>query len=82
MNTQLPPQHQTRQPGAEAQMQPRPRYEHPEHHASGLLKDRVVLITGGDSGIGRAVAIAAAKEGARVAFTFLNEQQMPTKRAS
>jgi NAD(P)-dependent dehydrogenase (short-subunit alcohol dehydrogenase family) len=75
MNTQLPPQHQTRQPGVEAQMQPRPRYEHPEHHASGLLKDRVVLITGGDSGIGRAVAIAAAKEGARVAFTFLNEQQ-------
>jgi NAD(P)-dependent dehydrogenase (short-subunit alcohol dehydrogenase family) len=71
----LPPQHQERQPGIEAEMQPRPRYEHPEHRSSGLLKNRVVVITGGDSGIGRAVAIAAAKEGARVAFTYLNEQQ-------
>lgn len=56
-------------------MHPRPRYEHPEHRPSRLLKDRVVLITGGDSGIGRAVALAAAKEGAGVAFTYLNEQR-------
>lgn len=75
MATKMPPQHQSRQPGIEAEMHPRPRYEHPEHRASGLLKDRVVLITGGDSGIGRALAVAAAKEGAKVAFTFLNEHR-------
>jgi NAD(P)-dependent dehydrogenase (short-subunit alcohol dehydrogenase family) len=75
MVTKLPPQHQERQPGIEAEMRPRPRYEHPEHRPCGLLKDRTVLITGGDSGIGRAVAVACAREGARVAFTFLNEQQ-------
>lgn len=75
MATKTPPQHQERQPGIEAGMHPRPRYEHPDHRPSGLLKDRAILITGGDSGIGRAVAVAAAKEGARVAFTFLNEHQ-------
>ncbi len=70
---EIPPQHQNRQPGIEAQMQPRPRYVHPEHRPSEMLRDRVVLITGGDSGIGRAVAVAAAMEGADVAFTYLNE---------
>jgi NAD(P)-dependent dehydrogenase (short-subunit alcohol dehydrogenase family) len=75
MEQQQPPQHQDRQPGFEAEMEPRPRYEHPAHRPSGMLRDRVVLVTGGDSGIGRAAAIAAAKEGARVAFTFLDEQQ-------
>lgn len=75
MATKMPPQHQERQPGFEAEMRPRPRYEHPDHRGNRLLKDCPVLITGGDSGIGRAVALAAAKEGARVAFTFLNEQK-------
>jgi NAD(P)-dependent dehydrogenase (short-subunit alcohol dehydrogenase family) len=56
-------------------MRPKPRYVHPEHRPSGMLKDRVVLITGGDSGIGRAVAVAAAMEGADVAFTYLDEVQ-------
>ncbi|HEY9179545.1 MAG TPA: hypothetical protein VIO32_02435, partial [Candidatus Baltobacteraceae bacterium] len=68
----IPPQHQARQPGIEAQMRPKPRYVHPEHRPSEMLRDRVVLITGGDSGIGRAVAVAAAMEGADVAFSFLN----------
>ncbi len=72
---QRPPQHQERQPGSEAQMQPSPRYEHPDHQPSNMLAGRVVLITGGDSGIGRATAIAVAKEGARVAFTYLDEHE-------
>jgi NAD(P)-dependent dehydrogenase (short-subunit alcohol dehydrogenase family) len=72
---QIPPQHQERQPGIEAEMQPRPRYQHPEHRPCNMLQNRVVLITGGDSGIGRATAIAAAREGAKIAFTYLDEEQ-------
>lgn len=72
---EIPPQHQEQQPGIEAQMQPKPRYVHPEHRPSGMLNDRVVLITGGDSGIGRAVAVGAAIEGADVAISYLNENQ-------
>lgn len=56
-------------------MQPQPRYEHPAHRGCELLNDRVVLITGGDSGIGRAAAVAAAKEGAKIAFTYLDEHE-------
>ncbi len=64
-------------------MRPKPRYVHPEHRPSGMLHDRVVLITGGDSGIGRAAAVGAAMEGADVAFDYLNESQdaRETKRA-
>jgi NAD(P)-dependent dehydrogenase (short-subunit alcohol dehydrogenase family) len=71
----IPPQHQERQPGIEAEMRPKPRYVHPEHRPSDMLRGRAVLITGGDSGIGRAVAVAAAMEGADVAFSYLNESQ-------
>lgn len=56
-------------------MRPKPRYVHPEHRPSGMLRDKVALITGGDSGIGRAVAVAAAMEGADVAFSYLDESQ-------
>lgn len=72
---QRPPQHQERQPGIEAEMRPQPRYDHPEHRASEMMRGRVVLITGGDSGIGRATAVAAAKEGAAIAFTYLDEEE-------
>ena len=70
-----PPQHQERQPGIEAEMRPKPRYRHPDHKPCAALQNRVVLITGGDSGIGRATAVAAALEGAKIAFTYFDEEQ-------
>jgi NAD(P)-dependent dehydrogenase (short-subunit alcohol dehydrogenase family) len=70
---QQPPQHQGRQPGIESEMTPRPRAEDHTYRGSGKLENKVALITGGDSGIGRAVAIAFAKEGADVAIAYLNE---------
>lgn len=77
MNNQLPsafpPQHQTKQPGIEAEMNPRPLFDDPNYIGSGKLTGKVALITGGDSGIGRAVAIAFAKEGANVAIAYLDE---------
>ena len=68
-----PPQHQDEQPGRESDMTPRPKADDPQYRGSGKLQGKVALITGGDSGIGRAVAIAFAKEGADVAIMYLNE---------
>jgi NAD(P)-dependent dehydrogenase (short-subunit alcohol dehydrogenase family) len=70
-----PPQHQNQQPGREHKMKPRPKPEDEKHRGSGKLEEKVALITGGDSGIGRAVAIAFAKEGADVAVVYLNEHK-------
>ena len=70
---QQPAQHQERQPGIESEMTPRPRAEDASYRGSGKLQGRVALITGGDSGIGRAVAILFAQEGADVALVYLNE---------
>jgi NAD(P)-dependent dehydrogenase (short-subunit alcohol dehydrogenase family) len=70
---QRPPQTQSRQPGIELKMRPRPAAEGAEYCPAGKLQDLVALITGGDSGIGRAVAIAYAKEGADVAIVYLDE---------
>jgi NAD(P)-dependent dehydrogenase (short-subunit alcohol dehydrogenase family) len=68
-----PPQHQEQQPGIESEMTPKPQADDPQYQGSGKLKNKVALITGGDSGIGRAVAIAFAKEGADVAIAYLKE---------
>jgi NAD(P)-dependent dehydrogenase (short-subunit alcohol dehydrogenase family) len=68
----FPPQHQDRQPGLESLMHPRPISENPEGR-SGRLQGKTALITGGDSGIGRAAAIAFAKEGADIAIAYLEE---------
>jgi NAD(P)-dependent dehydrogenase (short-subunit alcohol dehydrogenase family) len=68
-----PPQHQDRRPGLESEMAPRPAADDPKHQGSGKLEGKVALITGGDSGIGRAVAIAFAREGADIAIVYLNE---------
>ena len=70
-----PPQHQGRQPGREHKMKPRPKAEEEQHRGSGKLQNKVALITGGDSGIGRAVAIAFATEGADVAVVYLDEHK-------
>jgi NAD(P)-dependent dehydrogenase (short-subunit alcohol dehydrogenase family) len=70
---QFLPQDQDRRPGLESEMIPRPRAQDPGYRGSGKLQGKVALISGGDSGIGRAVAIAFAREGADVAISYLNE---------
>ncbi len=70
----LPAQHQEK-PGDESRLNPAPRYDAPDYRGSGKLEGRTALITGGDSGIGRAVAVLYAREGADVAVVYLNEHE-------
>ena len=75
MNKHLQPaQKQDHQPGRETEMRPRPDYE-PKYPGVGKLKDKVAVITGGDSGIGRGVAVAMAREGAKIAIVYLDEHK-------
>jgi NAD(P)-dependent dehydrogenase (short-subunit alcohol dehydrogenase family) len=69
-----PAQTQDHQPGRESEMRPRPNYE-PKFPGVGKLKNKVALITGGDSGIGRAVAVAMAREGALISILYLDEHK-------
>jgi NAD(P)-dependent dehydrogenase (short-subunit alcohol dehydrogenase family) len=70
-----PPQKQKRQPGREAEMHPRPKIVLPQYRGSGKLSGKVALISGGDSGIGRAAAVLFAREGADVSISYLNEHK-------
>jgi NAD(P)-dependent dehydrogenase (short-subunit alcohol dehydrogenase family) len=71
----MPPQHQNRQPGLQTEMNPKPISISETYKGSGKLHNKVAIISGGDSGIGRAVAIHFAKEGADVAIIYLNEHE-------
>ncbi len=70
----MPAQHQEK-PGLESKVTPKPEYEAPLYKGSGKLEGKVALITGGDSGIGRAVAVLYAREGADVSVVYLPEEQ-------
>ncbi|CAN5146738.1 SDR family oxidoreductase [soil metagenome] len=70
----LPKQHQAK-PGSEVSLDPQPMYDAPYYLGSQKLKDKVAIVTGGDSGIGRSVAVLFAREGADVAIFYLDEHQ-------
>lgn len=73
--TTKPKQKQEEQPGRESEMQPRPRSERKSYRGSGKLEGKTAIISGGDSGIGRAVAILSAREGADIAIVYLKEHK-------
>lgn len=75
----FPAQHQNIQPGIEFEMNPQPLFENPNYIPSGKLKNKVVIISGGDSGIGRAISVLFAKEGADIVIAYFNEHEDANK---
>ncbi len=71
----FPAQHQNIQPGMEYAMTPQPIFDNPNYIPSGKLQDKVVIISGGDSGIGRAISVLFAKEGADLVIAYFNEHE-------
>lgn len=74
-NVLVPKQEQSVSPGREFLMQPLPVFDNPNYKGSGKLKDKVAIITGGDSGLGRAAAVYYAKEGAKIVIPYYNEHE-------
>src|SRR4051812_42786795 len=68
-----PPQKQTKQPGVQHQMQPAPVVVREDYRPSGKLEGKLAMVTGGDSGIGRSVAVYFAMEGEDIAIAYLDE---------
>jgi NAD(P)-dependent dehydrogenase (short-subunit alcohol dehydrogenase family) len=74
-SSDFPEQQQSQQPGIESVMNPKPVFDNATYRTSGKLQGKVAIISGGDSGIGRAVSLLFAKEGADIAIIYLNEHQ-------
>lgn len=72
---QRPPQHQRKQPGIESKMKPLPEFIDPDYKGSDKLLNKIAIITGGDSGIGRAVALAFAQEGSDIVISYFDEHE-------